>query len=163
MLRNKPYITVLTSTFNSAPSLQACVDSVNSQTFDGVEHVIIDNCSTDGTVEIIKHNETAGRLSWWLSENDNGIYNAWNKALPECSGDWIIFLGSDDTLNSPTVIEEVVEKLKTLPPERMVAYGKAMVHRTDGGVSPLYWRPVAKSQGDAAERVYAPTCSNISS
>ncbi len=128
-MENLPRISILTSTFNSVSTLQRCIDSISAQTYANLEHIIIDNCSEDGTVELLKRNEGSSRLSWWLSEPDKGIYNAWNKALPHCAGEWILFLGSDDQLADKEAIEKVVAELIKLPEEVRVAYGKAAICR----------------------------------
>ena len=71
----KPYISIVTATYNSVLLLQRCIDSVANQTFKAVEHIVIDGASTDGTIEIIKNNKKY--LSYWISEPDTGVYSAW--------------------------------------------------------------------------------------
>ena len=68
----KPYISIVTATYNSAQFLQRCIDSVANQTFRAVEHIVIDGASTDGTLEIIKSSKE--KIAFWLSEPDAGIY-----------------------------------------------------------------------------------------
>lgn len=117
----KPYISIVTATYNSAQFLQRCIDSVVSQTFRAVEHIVIDGASTDGTVEIIKAN--SGKLAYWVSEPDTGVYNAWNKAVPHIRGEWVLFLGSDDRLANDQVLEKVEPFLRKALPDYSLVYG----------------------------------------
>jgi glycosyltransferase involved in cell wall biosynthesis len=86
---------VVTVVFNGAATLQATLDSVARQTHRDFEHIVLDGASTDGTVSILERN--TDRLSYWASEPDAGIYDAWNKALRVARGEWIAFVGADDT------------------------------------------------------------------
>lgn len=128
------FITVITSTYNTAKTLQKCIDSVQKQTFPNVEHIIIDGASTDGTADIIKANaeEPGSRISFWLSEPDIGIYDAWNKALPHIHGEWVLFLGADDWLYSNGVLTQMVEFLHNAYPQYIIVYGKKMFHYLNG-------------------------------
>lgn len=94
-LSDKPLITVITVVFNGEKYLEETILSVINQTYDNVEYIIIDGGSTDGTVDIIKKYE--GQLDYWLSESDNGIYDAMNKGLRLATGDYIHFLNAGDT------------------------------------------------------------------
>jgi len=105
-MTSKPLISVIVAVYNGAKTLQRCIDSVSGQTYPNKELIIIDGGSTDGTIEIIKSNQD--KIAYWKSEPDNGIYNAWNKALDQSKGDWICFLGSDDYLWKSSVFEEIM-------------------------------------------------------
>jgi glycosyltransferase involved in cell wall biosynthesis len=77
-------------------------------------------------VEVIKANR--GAIRDWVSEPDRGIYHAWNKGLSRASGDWIGFLGADDYLHDPTVLERIAAQLAGTPARQSVVYGQvAMV------------------------------------
>jgi glycosyltransferase involved in cell wall biosynthesis len=91
----RPRVTVITVTYNAGKFLQACIDSVTSQAFQNIEHIIFDGGSTDDTLEILQANQ---QLAYWRSEPDRGIYDAMNKAIKHAKGDWLLFLGADDTL-----------------------------------------------------------------
>ena len=95
-LPDKPLITVITVVFNDEKYLEETIQSVINQTYANVEYIIIDGASTDGTVDIIKKYE--GRIDYWVSEPDGGIYDAMNKGIGIANGEWIYFLGSDDVL-----------------------------------------------------------------
>ena len=89
-----PLVTVITATYNAAATLLECIESVRSQEYPHIEHVLIDGASTDGTVDILRENQNIVRE--WVSEPDKGIYDAWNKGLRRARGEWIAFLGADD-------------------------------------------------------------------
>ena len=105
-MTSKPLISVIVAVYNGAKTLQHCIDSVSNQTYLNKELIIIDGCSTDGTIDILMTNND--KIAYWKSEPDNGIYHAWNKALGHASGDWICFLGSDDYLWRRSVFEEIM-------------------------------------------------------
>lgn len=108
-MTSRPIISVIVAVYNGARTLQRCIDSVSDQTYPNIELIIIDGGSTDGTIDILMANND--KIAYWKSEPDNGIYNAWNKALDHTSGDWICFLGSDDYLWKNSVFEEIVPHL----------------------------------------------------
>lgn len=108
-MTSKPLISVIIAVYNGAKTLQHCIDSVSNQTYPNKEIIIIDGGSTDSTVDIIISNQN--QIAYWRSEPDNGIYNAWNKALDHVNGDWICFLGSDDYLWKNDVFEEIAPHL----------------------------------------------------
>lgn len=99
-----PKITIITASFNSEKTIADTIESVLKQSYENIEYVIIDGASTDKTIEIIKSYEClfGGRLIF-ISEKDNGIYDAWNKALKISTGTWISFVGSDDILFEDTI------------------------------------------------------------
>jgi glycosyltransferase len=100
-------VSIITATFNSARHLQDCIDSVKSQDYPEIEHIVIDGLSTDNTVDIIKAN--AGDIAKWISEKDIGMYDAINKGMKIATGDIIGVLNSDDMLASSDVISSIVE------------------------------------------------------
>lgn len=130
MENSAPLITVIIAVYNCKATLQQCMDSVTQQTYPHKELIIIDGKSTDGTVELIESNRD--KISYWLSEPDQGIYNAWNKALPMAKGDWICFLGADDFFWDNKVLERMANHLDKLASSIRVAYGRIMVLDADG-------------------------------
>jgi len=91
-----PLISIITVVFNGSPTIGNAFKSVFLQDFYDFEYLVIDGGSKDGTVEIIKRNES--KLAYWVSESDNGVYDAMNKAVRLAKGRWIYFLGADDAL-----------------------------------------------------------------
>lgn len=123
-------VTIIIAVFNGRATLQQCIDSVRRQTLADKELIVIDGGSQDSTVDLLRTN--AAWISHWESEPDRGIYHAWNKALAHAHGEWICFLGADDFLWDPTVLERTVVQLKRLPQEIRVAYGQIMLIDGDG-------------------------------
>lgn len=100
-------ISIITITFNSAKTLERTLASVRSQTYKDIEHIIVDGASTDGTYEIIKAYADQYPNVRWISEKDEGIYNALNKGIKMATGDIIGFLHSDDVLFAPDSIGHI--------------------------------------------------------
>ncbi|HKZ16129.1 MAG TPA: glycosyltransferase, partial [Geobacteraceae bacterium] len=78
-ISNFPLVTIVTVVRNGAKYLKCAIESIISQSYKNIEYIIIDGGSTDGTLEIIKQYEFAVKL--WISESDNGIYDAMNKGI----------------------------------------------------------------------------------
>lgn len=88
------------------------MDSVLSQSYGDIEYIIIDGNSQDKTLEIIKLKAQTHQNIFWISEKDNGIYDALNKGLKMASGDIIGFVHSDDFLANDKVIENIAQAFK---------------------------------------------------
>ena len=100
-------ISIITITYNSAKTVQRALESVQSQTYKDIEHVIVDGASTDGTKELIETYAKQHSNVRWISEKDKGIYNAINKGIALATGDIIGFLHSDDMLYSADSIGQI--------------------------------------------------------
>jgi glycosyltransferase involved in cell wall biosynthesis len=96
MNENLPKISIITVTYNAASTLEDTILSVVNQSYPNIEYIIIDGGSTDGTVDIIR--KYSNKISYWISEPDNGVYDAMNKATKVATGDFCFFLGADDIL-----------------------------------------------------------------
>lgn len=105
-------ISVITVVYNDAQNIRETLDSFFSQTWEEKEYIVIDGASTDGTADII--HEYADKLAYFVSEPDNGLYDALNKALTHCSGDWISILNSGDRYASDTTLEDTVNAIMQL-------------------------------------------------
>ena len=103
-------VSVITASFNSAATLSGTMETVLMQTYPDIEYIVIDGASTDGTVDVIKQYEPRfkGRLRW-ISEKDNGIYDAMNKGLAMATGDIVGVLNSDDLYYDERVVADIVE------------------------------------------------------
>ena len=93
---DRPFITVITPVFNGIENLESSIRSVASRGGEGVEYIVVDGASTDGTLEILRKHQSS--VDYWVSEPDQGIYDAMNKGVRLARGRWLCFLGSDDTL-----------------------------------------------------------------
>ena len=118
-------ISIITATFNSEKTLRDTIESILSQTYSNIEYIIVDGISKDNTLDIIKEYESKfnGRLRW-ISEKDNGLYDAMNKGIKMATGDVIGILNSDDLLLNSEVIEK---------------YAAAFDDQTDAIFSNLYF------------------------
>ena len=104
-------ISIVTITYNAEKVLQRTLDSVRSQTYKDIEHLIIDGASTDGTLDIVRSYEL-GVTSYEVrvvSEPDRGIYDAMNKGLRLATGDYIVFMNAGDTFHADRTLEQVAE------------------------------------------------------
>ena len=103
-------ISVITTTWNSASTISDTIESVLRQTYSDFEHIIVDGGSTDGTLEIIKSYEPKydGRLRY-ISEKDNGIYDAMNKGIRMATGDVVGILNSDDFYRDKYVLKDIAD------------------------------------------------------
>ena len=99
-------ITIITATWNSNLHVRNCLQSASNQTYANIEHIVVDGDSTDGTKEII---ECFQSITKYISEPDNGIYDALNKGIKMATGDIIGFLHSDDQLNSSDTIKKIAD------------------------------------------------------
>ncbi len=120
-----PMISIIVATYNVVMTLQQCISSIVGQTYENIELIIIDGGSTDGTVELLEINNHL--ISYWISESDKGIYNAWNKGLLQAKGEWICFIGADDFILDTQVIERIAIQLAMIPSNINVAYGQIML------------------------------------
>lgn len=107
-----PLISIVTVCLNSANYIERCIGSVLNQTYINIEYIIIDGGSTDGTQEIIKKYED--RITFWVSEKDKGIYDAMNKGISICKGEFIGLLNSDDYY-LPDAVQTVVDTVSNNP------------------------------------------------
>ncbi len=121
---------ILIPTYNSAGTLAVALESIAAQTETSVEVILQDGNSGDNTVELAKSfGEKLPGLRVY-SEKDKGIYDAMNKAMVRATGDWLIFLGSDDVFHSEDVLEKVGVILSDT--NAHVLYGNAMIKGDTG-------------------------------
>lgn len=103
-------ISIITVSYNSAATIRDTLESVLAQTYKDIEYLVVDGDSTDGTLEIIKEFEPKfkGRMHW-ISEPDNGLYDAMNNGIRMATGDIVGIINSDDFYIHPDVIEKVAD------------------------------------------------------
>lgn len=104
-------ISIITVCYNSALTIGSALRSVRSQTYEGVEHIIIDGNSTDGTLDVVAVEGT--HVVKLISEKDNGIYDAMNKGIQLATGDVIAFLNADDLYKDADVLAQVAQVMQT--------------------------------------------------
>jgi len=107
-------ISIITVCWNSEKYLGTAIDSILNQTYENIEYIIVDGGSSDKTQDIIKQYEPLfkGKMKW-ISEKDNGIYDAMNKGISMSSGDIVGLLNSDDFFISKTALDKIAKTFST--------------------------------------------------
>jgi glycosyltransferase len=130
-------VSVITAVKNRASTLGACLRSVQSQTWRGIEHIVVDGGSTDGTLSMLTACRT--RLAKLISEPDTGVYDALNKGIRAASGDVVGMMHADDEFASERTVERVARVFEN--PEVEAVYGDLVyVRRDDPSRVVRYWR-----------------------
>lgn len=125
-----PVISILISTYNADKYLEECFESIIGQSFKDWELIVIDGNSKDSTKAIIKKYENY--ITHWLSEADDGIYDAWNKGLENCNGEWTTFIGADDILYDNDTLNKSISYLKKAAHDNIkYVYGKIQHVQTE--------------------------------
>tara|TARA_B000000532_G_scaffold226690_1_gene205157 strand:+ start:1836 stop:2606 length:771 start_codon:yes stop_codon:yes gene_type:complete len=106
-VNKKPKISIVTISYNSSKTIRDTIDSVLIQDYENIEYIIIDGKSTDDTIEIIK--SYGDRISYFITEEDDGLYDAMNKGVRAATGDVVGILNSDDFYYNNHVISDVAE------------------------------------------------------
>ncbi len=109
-LVNAVKVTVITVVFNGDKYLERTIQSVTNQDYPNLEYVVIDGGSTDGTIDIIRKYQ--GKINYWHSKKDHGIYDAMNRGLDYANGRWVIFMNAGDTFYKDTTVSEVFSEVK---------------------------------------------------
>lgn len=125
---------VITVSFNSSATIRNTINSVLLQTYPNLEYIIIDGASSDGTQAIVR--SFGNKISKFISEPDQGIYDAINKGISLASGDIIGILNSDDVFYNNTVIEKVAKVFKSQNPDAI--YGDVQFVDDKGSVARYY-------------------------
>jgi glycosyltransferase involved in cell wall biosynthesis len=113
---------IITVCFNAAKDLERTLKSVILQSFDSVEHIVIDGDSSDGTLELIDRYKPF--ISTWISEGDRGIYDAMNKGIKLARGEYLNFLNAGDMYFDRDVLKKAAAQIKD---KVDIAYGDCFV------------------------------------
>lgn len=92
----RPVISIVTVSYNAVDALRITLESVRAQSWDAIEHIVIDGGSDDATVDLLRSRDA--EIDFWRSERDRGIYDAMNKGLAHAVGEFVLFLNSGDVL-----------------------------------------------------------------
>lgn len=147
--------TIVTITYNAGHVLQRTLDSVLAQTYEGVEHLIVDGASKDDTLQLAEQYKAksdasnSGHKVIILSEPDHGIYDAMNKGLTQASGDYIVYMNAGDFFPHDDTLEMIVQRclLNELPTDELpgVLYGNTNIVDSEGRfLHPRRLQPPAK-------------------
>lgn len=110
-MEKKPFFTILTASYNNGVTLKKTLESVSMQSFQDVEHIVIDGGSSDNTLNMLKMYKKKYDLKW-ISEPDEGIADAMNKGLKLSKGKYIIFIHADDRLCNNKILTNVYNDIK---------------------------------------------------
>ena len=149
-----PLVSIVTVCFNSERTLREAMESVLGQSYPAIEYVVVDGGSTDGTLDIIEELATAhpDRVRW-VSEPDDGIYDAMNKGIALCGGELIGLLNSDDRYPADAVA--TIVDAAAASPEAGLVYGDVRVIGEDGSVLAT---ETAKDVGPGDRPDWLPMC-----
>ena len=126
----KPLVTVITVCYNAVSLIEKTIRSVLAQQYEHIEYIVVDGGSTDGTIEIIRKYEA--HISHWITEQDEGIYDAMNKGVAMATGEWCIFLNAGDTFAA----DDVLNRIFQVPREADVIYGDVVKNGTVKAAEP---------------------------
>ena len=141
-MNKKPLISIITVVYNADKYLEQTIKSVINQDYNNIEYIIIDGGSTDGTMSVIKEYEES--ISYWVSEKDNGIYDAMNKGIDIASGKWINFMNAGDSFYNNKVLSEVFKNdlsgIKIVYGDRQVIFQNNTRKRVKAESLNLIWK-----------------------
>lgn len=140
-------ISVITAVLNRRDTIQAALDSLASQDYAEIEHIVVDGGSDDGTLAVLEANRA--RISTLLSESDRGIYDALNKGIALASGEVVGFLHADDVFADDRVLSRIASAMRD--PCVDATYGDLVyVRRDDPDRVVRYWRAGSYSRSRLA-------------
>lgn len=108
------FISIIIPCFNSQKHIASCLNNVLQQTYIHKEIIVVDGGSTDETISIVRQFANNNKTIKWISEKDNGVYDAMNKGISLSKGNWLFFLGTDDRFYSHTIVEDVFKEIQLL-------------------------------------------------
>jgi glycosyltransferase involved in cell wall biosynthesis len=130
-------ISIITVCYNSATTITDTLCSVGDQSYDNIEHIVVDGGSCDGTIDLVSRH--GRRVSKIVTEPDGGIYDAMNKGLRLATGEYVSYLNSDDYYSDKTVIQQVVKAIHETNADAI--YGDlSYVKRNDPKKRVRYWK-----------------------
>lgn len=133
----KPLVSIVTVVFNGAKTIEQTFKSVLNQSYSEIEYIVVDGGSTDGTQEIIANYK--GLISRWISEPDEGLYDAMNKGIGMSNGDLIGIINSDDWYEVDAV--ETMVKVYLAEPNKYIFHGDLRIHGEGESIRVKYFNP----------------------
>lgn len=157
-----PKVSIVTVVFNGAATLERTIRSVVGQDFQDIEYIIVDGGSTDGTLDIIRRYED--RLAYWTSGPDKGIYDAMNKGIALCKGQWVGLINADDAYAEGAVRKAMAatdaQEINIVHGDILVLYpggGGKVKHAKHSGFLLKYWEMVLNHPSFFVRRAYYAT------
>jgi glycosyltransferase involved in cell wall biosynthesis len=153
-------VSVVTVVFNGAATIERTIRSVLEQDWPDIEYIIVDGGSTDGTLDILRRYED--QLDLWVSGRDQGIYDAMNKGIALCTGDWVGLINADDAY-APGAVRKAMAAVRNRPDINIVhgdiridypgGHGKIKYARRSGFLL-KYWEMVLNHPSFFVRRSY---------
>ncbi len=135
----RPLVTIVTATRNSDKTLARAIQSVREQTYEPIEHIIVDGLSTDGTEGILRRFEDLqDRRMRVIREPDGGMYEAINKGLRRTGGEFVGILNSDDWY-APDAVEKVVGRFAATQADVVLGNIRCVTREGAGGETSREW------------------------
>ena len=122
--KTNPLVSIITVVKNNEKYLEETIQSVKNQSYNNYEYIVLDGNSSDKSLDIIKKYDTD--IDFWLSEEDNGIYDAFNKGLSLARGKFIVFVNSDDILLKDAI--QILQKYDEKYPNIDFLFGSVKKH-----------------------------------
>ncbi|HBT84338.1 MAG: glycosyltransferase family 2 protein [Fermentimonas sp.] len=119
-------LSIITVTYNAEQTLERTLKSVRSQSYSDIEHIVVDGKSTDNTISLIKKLE--GDKMKWISEPDQGLYDAMNKGIKMATGDYLCFLNAGDTFFNENTVKLIMQSNNTAD----IFYGETAIVDING-------------------------------
>ncbi|MEG1553525.1 MAG: glycosyltransferase family 2 protein [Rikenellaceae bacterium] len=135
-----PKISIITVVYNSKLPFAKTLENIIGIDYPNKEIIVIDGGSTDGTKEVLEQNSI--HIDLWLSEGDNGIYDAMNKALRIATGEYVWFINAGDLSYAPKVLENIFKGTEIY---HDIYYGDTLVRSEDGKILGLRKKPLPKT------------------
>ncbi len=120
-----PKISVITVVYNSEKYIESTIESIISQKYENIEYIVIDGASTDGTLDILQKYST--QIDILVSEKDDGLYYAMNKAIKLATGDYLWFINAGDEIYSPDSLAKIFSTLPETAKLPDVIYGETEI------------------------------------
>jgi putative colanic acid biosynthesis glycosyltransferase len=135
-----PYFSIVTITLNDLGGFLRTRSSIEEQSMDNFEWIVIDGASTDGTVDELQRCNLSNFS--YISEKDKGLYDAMNKGLARVRGQYVIFMNSADCFAGPQVLEKVTQRIQATNGHPAIVYGDAFERTADSKLVLKKARPI---------------------
>ena len=123
---NNPKLSIVTVCYNAVDLIEKTIQSIINQTYKNVEYIVIDGASTDGTVKLVE--KYLDEIDCFVTESDDGIYDAMNKGIKVAKGEWINFMNAGDVFYNNRVLELVASEIN---PDCGVIFGDMAILKND--------------------------------
>lgn len=151
---SKPLVSVCIPAYNSAQFIERTIRSALSQTYPNIEVVVVDDCSTDNTVEVVRNIDDS-RVRLICNEDNLGMTGNWNKCVESCEGEYVKLIPADDMLH-PMAIAKSVEALSADEDVKLVIISAGLVDNDDKVVgSYVHWHKEGAVKGSKVAKTSA--------